>query len=353
MAAFKDGKTWRVVFYYKDYTGKNNQTTKRGFATKKEALEWEREFLLKANFNNNMTFKSLYELYIEDIECRLKKNTIMTKKYIIEDKILPYFSKLKLQDITPIKVRQWQNTLINGVSSKNSSFSQTYLKTINNQLSAIFNYAVKYHNMEHNPCHRAGSMGRKRANEMAIWSVEEFEKFVVLLQHKFPSYVGFHILFWTGIRIGELLALTLRDVDFNKKTITINKSYQRINGEDIVTTPKTTNSNRTITVPDNVIKLMEKYITMLYKPTKNTRLFPYTKSAFTNDMNIYSEKAGVNKIRIHDLRHSHTSYLFNNGIDILTISKRLGHENIETTLGIYAHAYHSADEKLAELLNKK
>lgn len=353
MPAFRDGKKWRVVFYYKDYTGKINQTTKRGFLTKKEALEYEREFLFKVTFNTNMTFQSLYDLYIEDMRCRLRKNTLLTKEKIIEKKILPFFSKLKLEEITPIKVRAWQNTLINGISSKNGSYSPTYLKTINNQLSAIFNYAVKYHNMRENPCIKAGSIGKKKASEKSIWSVEEFEKFVTQLEDKFSIYIGFYILFWTGIRIGELLALTLKDIDFEKKTLTISKSYQRLEGEDVITPPKTSNSNRVITIPDFLVELLGKYIEMLYKPNKNSRLFPFTKYTFENNMKTYSKKAGIKQIRIHDLRHSHTSYLFNNGIDILTISKRLGHENIETTLAIYAHTYHSADENLMDLLNKK
>lgn len=352
MPAFKDGKTWRVVFYYKDYKGNNIQTTKRGFLTKKEALEYEREFILKSTFNNQMTFKSLYELYMQDMSCRLRIHTILTKKKIIETKILPFFSNLKLEEITPIKVRTWQNSLISGVTVKNTPYSPTYLKTINNQLTAIFNYAVKYHNMKENPCHKAGSMGKKKANEMKIWTPEEFEIFVKMIEHKLPNYTGFQILFWTGMRIGELLALFLKDIDLENKTISITKSYQRINKEDVITAPKTEKSKRVVTIPDKVVVILKKYIESLYKPSKHTRLFPHTKYLFENDLRIYSEKARLKKIRLHDLRHSHTSYLFNNGVDILTIAKRLGHESIETTLNIYAHTYKKADIHLMKILNK-
>ena len=206
--------------------------------------------------------------------------------------------------------------------------------------------------MKENPCHKAGSMGKKKAEEMIIWTPEEFEKFSQFIKNKMPNYVGFNILFWTGIRIGELLALTLKDIDLRNKTISISKSYQRLEGEDVITAPKTTKSKRVVTIPDSVVELLERYLKMLYKPSKTMRLFPYTKHLFENDLRIYSEKAGLKKIRIHDLRHSHASYLFNNGVDILTIAKRLGHENIETTLGIYAHTYTLADEKLLKILNK-
>lgn len=353
MAAFKDKKnnTWEAVFYYTDYQGNKKQKHKRGFKTKKDALSWEREFLLKAEFNINMTFKSLYELYMEDIKHRIRENTFITKRYLIETKILPFFNSLKLEQITALKVRVWQNTLISGISKNGQPFSPTYMKTINNQLVAIFNYAVKYHNLKSNPCHIAGSIGKKNADEMQIWEVSEFNKFVELIKHKPINYVGFNILFWTGIRIGELLALTIKDIDLEKKTININKSYQRISGKDVITPPKTPKSKRVLDISDNLVIIIESYLKKLYKPQKSSRLIIGTKFLFEHDMKLYSQKANVKRIRIHDLRHSHTSFLFNNGIDALSIAKRLGHEKVQTTLDIYTHLYQSTDEKLKAILN--
>lgn len=353
MPAYKDGKKWRVNISYKDITGKLRQKTKRGFESKKEALAWEREFIHKEKYSTEMTFKTLYNLYIEDMKCRLKINTIKTKEKIIELKILPFFEKMKLNEISPISIRKWQNNLINSVTSNGEMYSQTYLKTINNQLSAIFNYAVNYHNLRENPCRKAGSIGKKRADEMNIWTVQEFKKFIQILKDKPVSYTAFNILFYTGMRVGELLALTLKDIDFKNNTISITKSYQRIEGKDIITPPKTQKSIRTLIIPNFLTEIIREYIEMLYKPQAKMRLFQTTKHTFEKDMKIYSEKAGVKKIRVHDLRHSHTSYLFNNGVDVITIAKRLGHENITTTLEIYSHTYVSADKKLLEILNKK
>lgn len=355
MAVFKekDKKTWEVFFYYKNYQGEKRRKHKRGFITKKEAQEWEREFLAKIEFNTEMSFQSLYELYFEDLASRIRITTLKAKKITFETKILPFFSKLSLEDITPAKVRAWQNKLLNEVTRTGNLPAPTYLKYINNQLTAIFNYAVKYHDMRCNPCHRAGTIGKKNGEEMEIWEVDEFEKFIETLKHKPISYTGFNILFWTGMRIGELLALNVGDIDLNKKIININKSYQRLSGEDVITLPKTPKSKRKIFISDELVEIIENYISTLYKPKKTTRLFECTKYRFEHDMKNYSKKAGVKRIRLHDLRHSHASYLFHHGIDALTISKRLGHEKLQTTLDTYTHLYQSAGDKLLNILNRK
>jgi integrase len=156
------------------------------------------------------------------METRLREHTMRTKKYIIDLKVLPYFGKLKMNEITAPHIRKWQNELIK------QGYAQTYLKTINNQVAALFNYAVKYYDLPSNPCRKAGSMGKSNAEEMHFWTREEFSKFIDSVMDKHQSYMAFMMLYWTGIRLGELLALTVDDVDFEKRTIRISKSYQRI-----------------------------------------------------------------------------------------------------------------------------
>lgn len=355
MPATKDPNgTWSSRFYITDQNGNKLRKRKRGFKTKKEALEYEREFLSKTNFQNSMNFESLCEIYFEDLQHRLKQNTFLTKEHIILKKILPFFKKMKVEDISPAIIRKWQGQIlstINPISQK--KYSLTYVKTINNQLVAIFNYAVKFHNLKENPCHKAGSIGKKNADEMNIWTADEFNSFIVLLKHKPISYTGFNVLFWTGIRIGELLALTIKDVDFDKKSVTVNKSYQRIKGEDVITEPKTPKSKRVIEISDFLLEILKEYISKLYEPTPDTRLFSSTKFRFEHDIKLYSEKAGLHRIRIHDLRHSHASFLINNNVNILAVSQRLGHEKIETTLNIYSHLYKESHDYMMTILNKK
>lgn len=188
---------WEVRFYYKDFTGKRKQKHRTGFKTKREAQAWANQYMMQQNHNLDMTFRSFWDLYREDMKERLRENTIRTKEYIVELKVLPYFGSKKMVEITPSDVRQWQNSLMK------ENYSQTYLKTINNQVSAIFNYAVKYYNLPRNPCSVAGSIGKSKADEMKFWTKEEFEKFLEFVRDKPLSYYAFKTLFWTGIRIGD------------------------------------------------------------------------------------------------------------------------------------------------------
>lgn len=352
MPATKDiNGTWISRFYYVDYQGNRQRCFKRGFKTKKDALEYEREFLSKYKFEVTMSFKSLYELYIDDLSHRLREHTLINKKHIIGLKILPFFKNMQLKDITPIIIRKWQNNILKTRNPKTGKFySQTYIKSIHNQLTAIFNYAVKFHSLQENPCHKAGSIGRKHADEMNIWTPEEFELFIKNLKDNPSAYVGFNILFWCGLRIGELLALEIGDIDFENNTININKSYQRLNKEDIITDPKTPKSKRIIEITPQLANILKDYIKTLYKPVPEMRLIPHTKYLFEHTMKKYSKIAGVKKIRIHDLRHSHASLLIHLGVNPLTIARRLGHEKVETTLNTYSHLFPNSNKEMIELL---
>jgi hypothetical protein len=152
MAVIKNKKTgmWEVRTYYKDLTGARKQKTKRGFAKKSEALEWERNFKLKEDQSISMSFKSFVDIYLTDLEPRIKRDTFMTKKHIIETKILPYFGKRKLNDIRTSDVIQWQNEIMKLKKDNWELFSPTYLKTIHNQLSAILNHAVNMYGLKDN-----------------------------------------------------------------------------------------------------------------------------------------------------------------------------------------------------------
>lgn len=255
MTVTKNSKgLWDVQFYYKDYRGKNVKKHKRNFTTKKAAIEWAEKFTIQQAHNLDMEFASFWQLYREDMGERLRENTIRTKDYIMELKVLPYFGKKKLADITVADIRRWQNSLMK------QGYSQTYLKTIHNQLSAIFNYAVKYYDLPKNPCIQAGSIGKGQAEEMQFWTQEEFEVFIEYVKDKPVSYYAFMTLYWTGIRLGELLALSLADFNAEKKTLSITKSYQRINGKDIITGPKTEKGNRVIALPDFLVLELEEYV---------------------------------------------------------------------------------------------
>ena len=339
-----------LIYRYTDWTGERKQTQKRGFATKRDAQAWEREQLNKANSDLDMSFKSFVEHYTEDMKSRLKENTWHTKEHIIRTKLLPYFGGLRMCKITPQQIIKWQNELINFKDERGNPYSPVYLKTVQNQLSAIFNHAVRYYNLKENPCVKAESMGKKKNREMLFWTKEEYLKFADVIMDKPLSFYAFEMLYWCGIREGELLALTPADFDFDRLTVTISKSYQRLNGQDLITTPKTEKSNRTITMPEFLADEMRDYITSLYKVGDGDRIFQITKSYLQKDMERGSRAAGVKKIRIHDLRHSHVSLLIDMGFSATAIADRVGHESIDITYN-YAHLFPTKQAEMAARLN--
>ena len=286
MAAYKDknGK-WYISVYYDTWDGKHSRKVKRGFSTKKEALQWEREFLKKEKGDLDMSFESFVELYKQDLKDRLKLNTWVMKTSIIDQKILPYFKSKKMCDIKAKDIIAWQNTLLNWKDDNGNGYSPTYLKTIHNQCSAIFNHAVKFYDLQSNPAAKVGNMGKEKTREMLFWTKPEYQSFSESMMDKPVSFYAFETLYWCGLRLGELLALTPEDLDFKKQTLRINKSYQRIGTEDVITDPKTPRSNRIVQMPDFLADELHDYIHSLYGITNDERIFPITKAYLHREMN--------------------------------------------------------------------
>ena len=311
-------------------------------------MAYERDFLEKQSANPDMTFQNLYELYMEDMTARLKQSTILTKKHICETHILPFFGKKPINEIKASDVRRWQNQLMNSPKG----YSKTYLKTINNQLTCMINYAKRFYDLNTNPCGQAGSIGQAKAEEMDYWTYDEYIAFREGIKDKPLSYICFQVLYWTGMREGELLALTAADIDLDTKQIDINKTYQRLHGEDIITTPKTRKSKRKVPIPDFLCQELQEYMDSRYMLAPNERLFPITKSFLSHEMERGCKKTGVKRIRIHDIRHSHASLLINQGCDALILADRLGHEKVSTTLNTYSHLFPHKQQELVSNLEQ-
>lgn len=270
-------------------------------------------------------------------------------EHIIETNILPYFGKRKLDDIRTSDVIQWQNEIMKLKKDNGELFSPTYLKTIHNQLSAILNYAVNMYGLKDNVGLKAGTMGKEENKEMEFWIQKEFQKFLECVADKPISYYAFEMLYWTGIREGELLSLTPADFNFEKKTLRINKSYQSLEGEDVITDPKIPKSNRTIVMPDFLAIEMEDLIKSIYGIKMNDRIFNISKSYLHYEMDRGAKLAGVKRIRIHGLRHSHISLLINLGFSALAIGERVGHEAVDITYH-YAHLFPTVQTDMAAQL---
>ena len=223
---------------------------------------------------------------------------------------------------------------------------------MHNQLTAIFNHAVRYYDLKENPATKAGPIGEKEAGEIVFWTKEEYLRFAETLMHKPKSYYAFEILYWCGIRMGELLALTPEDFDFEKGTLRINKSYQRIDKRDVITPPKTKKSNRIIKMPEFLCEEVKEYLNMLYGIKPTDRIFLISKSFLHHEMTRGSEAAGVKRIKVHALRHSHVSLLIDMGFSAVAIAARVGHESIDITYR-YAHLFPTTQNEMANRLDNE
>ncbi|MDL2237361.1 site-specific integrase [Christensenellaceae bacterium OttesenSCG-928-K19] len=351
MAVYKEqGGKWRVIYRYTDWTGMRKQTSKRGFTTKREAQAWEREQLQKSNADLDMTFKSFVEIYTADMQSRVRENTWETKEHIIRTKLMPYFGEHKMCEIRTNEVIALQNEMINYRDKNDKAYSPVYLKTLHNQLSAILNHAVNYYGLNSNPAAKVGNMGKAKNKEMQFWTKEEYLKFADAMMDKPISFYAFEMLYWCGIREGELLALTPADFDFEKGTVSITKSYQRLKGRDVITEPKTPKSVRIIKMPKFLCEEMQEYIDSLYGVEPEDRIFTITKHYLHNEMDRGAKDTGVRRIRIHDVRHSHVSLLIDMGFSAIAIADRVGHESIDVTYN-YAHLFPSRQSEMADRLD--
>ena len=233
---------------------------------------------------------------------------------------------------------------------KGNPYSETYLKTVHNQLSAIFNHAIRYYELKSNPAAKAGNMGKAQTKEIEFWTKEEYLKFSEAIMDKPLSFYAFEMLYQCGIRLGELLALTSQDFDFEKGVVTINKSYQRIQGEDVVTESKIAKSNRTIQMPDFLVEEIKEYLKLLYGCKSTDRIFPITKSYLHHEMDRGAKTAAVKQIKLHSLRHSAISLLIDLGFSAVAIADRVGHESIDITYQ-YAHLFPTKQIEMAQKLN--
>ena len=340
-----DGKTSRIRKEERDFIKK--------FEKENRAVVYyvlassDLHYLDRLEKTSKITFKGLVENYMADCELHLKPATLEHKRFLIDTKFLPYFETFAIENIDAYMIRQWQNTMI----TYPENYVPTYLKTLNNQLSAIFNFAVKFYGLPQNPVSVCGTMGKSKSGRLAYWTKEEFDSFIQEIEENSVYHVAFHVLFYSGMGEGEFLALMLDDFDFDQNTITINKSYACLKKEDVVQAPKTTRSVRKIVMPQEVMTLVKSYVDRLYGYERTDRVFQTSKMQLLRAMAKGCKKSGVPYIHIHDLRHSHASLLINLSLPPKVGAERLGHENIQTTLNTYSHLYPTKDREVAEKLS--
>ena len=353
MPAYKDKKTglFYVQFYYRDARGAKRHKTKKGFQTELEALLWEKNFKALKDDAMDMTFADFCKVYEAEVRPRVREHTWLTKETIIQSKLLPFFGDKRMCDIRPVDIVRWQNSLTGSTRQDGDSFKPTYLRIINNQLNAIFNHAERYYNLTGNPCRKVTKIGSKKGGEMNFWTKQEYLKFSTAIMDKPLSFYAFEVLYWTGIRCGELLALTPSDFIFETSELSITKSYQRLKGIDTITDPKTPNSVRRIAMPKFLAEEMKEYLENFRDDLgPHDRIFDVTKYYLTHEMERGCKESGVKRIRVHDLRHSHVSLLIEMGFSALAIADRVGHESTDITYR-YAHLFPNKQTEIANALD--
>lgn len=346
-------KTWFCHFRYTEWTGERKDKKKCGFKTKRDAVKWESDFKSRLAGEMDMNFEEFVKVYEEERFPRLKPTTKAMKESIINMWILPYFKNKMVQEITSRDIIRWQNTLLEKIDPKTDrNYAKSYLKTIHNQISAIFNYACRYYQLRTNPAAVAGNMGDESDLKLHYWTLEQYRKFSEEMMNEPKFYYAFQVLYWLGVREGEMLALTKADFDFEKRTVRINKNYQMLNGEALILTPKTRKGERTIFVPEFLCEELQDYFAKIPYIKDDERIFfGISKSMLQRRIKQGAERAGLPEIRVHDLRHSHVSLLIDMGFNAVQIADRVGHESVEITYR-YAHLFPSAQKDMANQLNE-
>lgn len=350
--------TYKCEGSYVDLNGISHRYHKRGFSTAEEAKEWEHTFLLKAKteIDNDLTFYDLYVLYINSKKDVLKERSYYEITKTFEKHILPYWKELKIKSISLRTIEMFQTNLLKEEQSNGEHYSNATLKKIQVYLKAVFKYGDKYGYTKDYRLHLFENVMFKdqHKKEINFWQPSEFNEFIkVVDEHIYVAL--FDVLYWCGLRIGEALALKWSDIDMDKKTIIVNKSYTKHTHQ--FTPPKTQNSYRTVIMPNHCFNA----VLDLYQNQKkiigfdnNKLLFYFDKPLNENSIRIKKDRwikeAGVKRIRIHDLRHSHVSLLISLGFNPFDISKRLGH-TVEMVNNVYGHWFQDAQSKMVDKLN--
>lgn len=365
MAQKKDNATGKWMYYgsYVDITGKRIQYKKRGFASKKLARMAEDAFREKTNHPDvHMTLKELSDEYIIYSKKIVKSSSLVSNKEMAK-KICDALGDKKIRELNRNNMQEYINML-------DERYSKEYVKKIYYNLNKYFNYALEKNYLSVNPLKYVTMDSRKNEikKEMLFWEPEHFNLFIKNVDDQLYNAV-FSFLYYMGVRKGEMFALKWSDVDLKNKCVTINKTVSIKTG-NIVSTPKTNNSYRNISMPNKLcdkLKLLKDRNSKIYDFSDDTYVFgchnilpaetlrrKFIK--YINLTNTLLNKENLPEIpiiRIHDLRHSHASYLINNmsaGFTDFDIAKRLG-DTVSTLHSTYAHWFKSADKNIIDFMD--
>lgn len=384
MPIYRDKKrnTWYFRVYVVDKNGKHCQKTKSGFKTKNECKQEESKFLLNyEDRKDDILFENLYQIYIKNKEQSLKFQSYRSLKNRFDTHIVPFFKDYKINNIKVSDYLDWKNYIL----SKNYSFP--YCSSLHRAMVNILNFACDFYDLKENIAHKVGNFSsRDYKKKINFWTYDEFNIFISNIDD-IVYYTLFDLLYYSGLRLGEALALNWNDLKDNyividktliKRTISVDqirnmkipnylndkeKNNYLIENEEtpnyFFNTPKTFSSIRNVKLDNHVLEHLNKlklYYQNFIGFDDNWFIFggikPLSTTTIERKKNEYCKIANVKQIRIHDFRHSHATHLLSKGVPPTVIQKRLGHSNLSMTLNIYSHLILQDEDKAIELLNK-
>lgn len=354
----KSGKWYFVANLGYDEKGNRIRHWGRGYNSQREAKRAYDDYMndfsdTAIKKNSTMSFKEFYETYFKPDYKRSVKSRTYENRVSSMDIHFAYFFNRKLKDITPPIIKKWQNIL-------SENYSSAYIRNIYGLFQKSLDLAVTLGLLNKNVAKQVGNV-KKVKKKVDFWTKDEFEKVIATFDlsdyHEYFSFVLIWLLFMTGLRFGEAQALEWeKDIDFENRTLRVNKSmYYKNASEYYLTEPKTKASNRVIALDDDTVELLKQWKTLQTKniPSKYVLSYngvPTNKSATYHVITRHSMLASVHRIKAHALRHSHASLLISMGENALVVRDRLGHEDIQTTLGTYGHLYENANKEVARKL---
>ena len=363
----KDGETRYMLQAYlgvDPFTGKQKRTTRRGFKTQKEAKKAERELLLSIEENgftdhsSKPTFKEVADLWLESYETTVKPTTYQNTRKYLNILIKDYFSDIRIESISVSMMQQ----IVLKLSKRYTAYS-LYLSVVNR----VFKFAISLGIVQTNPVDRIiRPKQQPPKSEKIALTKEELNQFLTLAkEHARPVlYAAWHTLAYTGLRKGELLGLEWSDIDLDNKVISVQHNLVMVNGKYRIQSPKTRKSIRKITIDDitaSVLKSwkLEQKKLFFKNGVKNSNIVfsgssgeYLDKSHFRVSLKKFLKRYDLPAITVHGLRHTHASLLFEAGVEPKTISDRLGHANIQTTLDMYTHLNDNQRSDVADRLLK-
>ncbi|KLV22119.1 tyrosine-type recombinase/integrase [Bacillus altitudinis] len=353
-----NGKWYFVASLGYDEKGKRVQHWERGFSTQREAKRAYDEYMnnhssTSLQKNSTMSFQEFYETYFKPDYKRSVSGRTYENRASSMDLHFKFFFNRKLKDISPPLIKQWHNKL-------SEKYSSSYIRNLHGMLQRTLDLAVTLGLLQKNVAKTVGNI-KKVKKKVDFWTKEEFEKVIATFKmddyYEHFSFITIWLLFMTGLRFGEAQALEWEtDIDLKKQTLTVSKSmYYKNANEFSIAEPKTKASNRIIALDDNTVDFLKEWRERQLNvfPSKYVLSYnglPTNKSATFHIIERHSKLAKVHKIKTHALRHSHASLLISLGENALIIRDRLGHEDIQTTLGTYGHLYPNMNREVANRL---